>query len=190
MNSVTHILWEALYRVLKTLDAPKQVPVPLLDQRNASHSRNFTLKTTTAFVTENTRQNISQCIGKPKSNNQQNLQRMHGIRISWLNKKSSWQCYRLSSPAAAVGCPVDFPVAAVGFSFLGPVETLTIAGRTSRSPRRKPRRSSWLTKPSLNSWDSSRAMASCTYIKKKENPNVKNDRTRCTMLMSLIPEWN
>lgn len=42
----------------------------------------------------------------------------------------------------------------------GPAETLTIAGLSRRSPRRKPRLNSSITMPSLNSLDSSRAIAS------------------------------
>lgn len=42
----------------------------------------------------------------------------------------------------------------------GPAETLTIAGLSNLSPRINPRRNSSITIPSLNSLDSSRAIAS------------------------------
>lgn len=48
--------------------------------------------------------------------------------------------YRSSTPAAVAGWPVDLSATAEVFFLPGPVETLTIAGLRSRSPRRKPRR--------------------------------------------------
>lgn len=96
-------------------------------------------------------------------------------RSGWLIKKSGytgtiWSClknYRSSIPAAVAGCSVDFSLATGAFFLPGPAETLTIAGLKSRFPSRNPRRNSWITTPSLNSWDSSRAMASCSYNQKE-----------------------
>ncbi|GAY41691.1 hypothetical protein CUMW_061380 [Citrus unshiu] len=70
---------------------------------------------------------------------------------------------RVRDPQNMKSCPADFSVATEAFFRPGPTETFTLAGLISRSPRRNPRRVSSIIIPSLNSSDSSRAMASCTY---------------------------
>ncbi|TXG52891.1 hypothetical protein EZV62_022060 [Acer yangbiense] len=100
---------------------------------------------------------------KPKPSGRGRLSRFYnGINAS----NSSLDCL-MNSLSSAAGCSADFSEVPVAFFLPGPAETLTVAGLRSLSPRRNPRRNSSITIPSLNSSDSSRAIASCNYMKGK-----------------------